>query len=48
MQYTLITKTGLVMQFYIRGVADMYQRIYGGVVVTPEALATVVQPVTIS
>ena len=38
MQYTLITKTGRVMTFYIQEVAEMYQSIYGGQLVTAEAL----------
>ena len=31
MEYTLIMKSGRRMQFYIESVAEMYQRIYGGV-----------------
>ena len=31
MIYTLIKPTGERMQFYIESVAEMYQRIYGGV-----------------
>jgi len=31
MEYTLITKNGRQMKFYIESVAEMYQRIYGGV-----------------
>lgn len=38
MQFTLITKEGKVMQFFIQAVAEMYQTIYGGVVVTNEVL----------
>ena len=38
MQYTLITKSGTVMQFYIRAVADMYQQGLGGVVFTQQVL----------
>ena len=38
MQYTLITKSGTVMQFYIRAVADMYQQGLGGVVITQQIL----------
>ncbi len=34
MTYTLITKTGKIMQFYIEAVAKMYQTINGGVIVT--------------
>ena len=40
MQYTLITKTGNVMQFYIKAVADMYQQGLGGVVFGPQVLET--------
>lgn len=38
MPYTLITKQGKVMQFYVRGVADLYQRLNGGVVITQQIL----------
>lgn len=31
MEYTLIMPTGRRMQFYVESVAEMYQRIYGGV-----------------
>jgi hypothetical protein len=31
MNYTLILKDGRQMMFYIESVAEMYQRIYGGV-----------------
>ena len=41
MQYTLITRTGQVMQFYIQAVADLYQTINGGVVITQQILETV-------
>lgn len=40
MQYTLITKSGKVMQFYIKAVAELYQTINGGVVITPQILET--------
>lgn len=40
MQYTLITKTGKIMQFYIKAVADMYQQGLGGVVLTQRVLET--------
>jgi len=39
MNYTLITKTGRIMTFYIEGVANLYQSIYGGVVITQQVLA---------
>jgi hypothetical protein len=38
MEYTLITKTGSVMQFYIKAVAELYQSINGGVIVTQQVL----------
>ena len=41
MQYTLITKTGKVMQFYVKAVAELYQQINGGVVITQQVLETV-------
>jgi hypothetical protein len=40
MEYTLITSTGRVMQFYQKGVAELYQTINGGVIVTADILAT--------
>ena len=41
MQYTLITKTGRIMQFYVQAVAELYQTINGGVVFTQQVLETV-------
>jgi hypothetical protein len=38
MQYTLITKTGKIMQFYVKAVADMYQALNGGVVISQQIL----------
>jgi hypothetical protein len=38
MQYTLITKTGKVMQFYLKSVADLYCSLNGGVVFTQQIL----------
>ena len=38
MTYTLITSKGTVMQFYIKAVADLYQSINGGVVITQQIL----------
>ena len=38
MSYTLITKQGKIMQFYIKSVADLYQTINGGVVITQQIL----------
>ena len=40
MQYTLITKTGKIMQFYVKSVAELYQSINGGVVFTQQVLET--------
>lgn len=41
MEYTLITRTGRVMQFYVKAVAELYRAIEGGVVFTQQVLATV-------
>lgn len=38
MQFTLITKQGRIMQFFIKSVAELYQSLYGGVVVTQQIL----------
>ena len=38
MEYTLITRNGSIMQFYIKAVADLYQTINGGVVITQQLL----------
>ena len=38
MQYTLITKTGRVMVFGVKAVADLYQTLNGGVVFTQQIL----------
>lgn len=38
MQYTLITKTGKIMQFYVKAVAELYQSLNGGVVITQQIL----------
>ena len=38
MQYTLITKQGTVMQFYVKSVAELYQQLNGGVVITQQIL----------
>lgn len=45
MKYTLITKTGKVMQFYIESVANTYKNLYGGVVFTQQVLN---EPLTIA
>jgi len=41
MQYTLIMRNGKIMQFYVEAVAELYQTIYGGVVITPQVLDTI-------
>ena len=38
MNYTLITSQGKIMQFYIKSVADLYQSLNGGVVITQQIL----------
>jgi hypothetical protein len=40
MRYTLLMPTGQIMLFYVRGVADLYRNLYGGVVISPEVLET--------
>jgi hypothetical protein len=38
MQYTLITSQGKIMQFYVKAVAELYQSLNGGVVITQQIL----------
>ena len=38
MKYTLITSKGRVMQFYQKSIADLYQQLNGGVVITQQIL----------
>jgi hypothetical protein len=38
MQYTLITAQGKIMQFYILAVAQTYQAVNGGVVISQQIL----------
>jgi hypothetical protein len=38
MEYTLITKEGKVMQFYLESVANTYKGLYGGVVFSQQVL----------
>jgi hypothetical protein len=38
MKYSLITKTGRIMQFYVLEVAQLYQSFEGGVVITQQIL----------
>lgn len=45
MQYTLITAAGKVMQFFILDVANLYQTLYGGVVVTQQIFLTTAETV---
>jgi hypothetical protein len=33
-KYTLLTKRGIIMQFYVESVALLYQSLYGGVIMT--------------
>ena len=42
MQYTLITKTGKIMQFYVKGVAELYQSLNGGQLITADILVDAV------
>jgi hypothetical protein len=41
MRYTLITPTGRVMTFFILAVAELYQVVHGGTLVTSEILESV-------
>lgn len=41
MRYTLITPTGRVMTFFILAVAELYQVINGGTIVTANVLESV-------
>ena len=36
MKFTVITKTGKVMTFFIKAVAETFVSAYGGVLITPE------------
>ena len=38
MEYTLITKEGKVMQFYLESVANTFKNLYGGVVFSQQIL----------
>jgi hypothetical protein len=38
MPYTLITAQGKIMQFYVEAVANLYQTLNGGVVITQQIL----------
>jgi hypothetical protein len=48
MTYTLLTANGSIKQFYVKSVADLYQRLYGGVVFTSQVLDTVAQSDTMA
>ena len=41
MKYTLITRKGKVMCFYIQGMAELYQQLHGGVIVTEAVMIEV-------
>ena len=41
MEYTLITRNGTIMQFYVEAVAQLYQQINGGVVFSQQVLESV-------
>lgn len=38
MQYTLFTKNGKIIQFYVKSVAEMYKQIYGGYIISEDIL----------
>lgn len=38
MKYTLITRKGKIMSFYIKDMAELYQQLHGGVIVTEAAM----------
>ena len=40
MRYVLLTSGNEVMQFHIKEMADLYQTIYGGVIVTEQPVKT--------
>jgi len=41
MRFTLITKDGKIMQFYVESVANLYRNLHGGVVFTKQVLDNV-------
>jgi hypothetical protein len=43
-KYTLLTKRGIIMQFYIESVALLYQSLYGGVVFSSQVLDNIAEP----
>lgn len=42
MKFTLITKQGTVMSFFIKATAECFQQAYGGVIITNEILTQTV------
>ena len=46
MKYTLITRKGKIMSFYIWDMAELYQQLHGGVIVTDDILETTEQLVS--
>jgi hypothetical protein len=40
MKYTLITRNGKVLTFFLKTVAEQFQTAYGGVVITQQVLET--------
>ena len=48
MTYTLLTANGSIQQFYVKEVADLYQRLYGGVVFTSQILDQTDMPLEIA
>ena len=42
MRYTLITRNGKVLTFYLKAVAETYQKAYGGQVITGDILVDTV------
>ena len=40
MKYTLITRNGKVLTFFLKAVAEQFQTAYGGVVFTQQVLET--------
>jgi hypothetical protein len=47
MKYTLITKAGKLYTFYVLQVAELYQAIHGGTIVTADILSTVTVSTTV-
>jgi hypothetical protein len=40
MKYTLLTSDGRLMQFYVKSMADLYQNLYGGTIMTEAILSS--------